>query len=83
MNAYLMGGPANGRVIHHPGSYLFLLPIPKPIDSLTITDCLNESINDILPLIPVATYQFTGQATVNLGGDVRYMLYRFIGMGNL
>ena len=82
MKAYLMGGPANGRVIHHPGTYLFLLPVPKPLDSMTITDCLNVSINDTLPLIPVATYQFTGQAKVNLNGDVQYMLYRFIGTDN-
>jgi hypothetical protein len=80
MKAYLMGGPANGRVILHPHDYLVRIPIPRSIDSLTITDCLQESINDTLPMIPVATYQFTGQATVNLYGDIQHMLYRYTGM---
>jgi hypothetical protein len=75
-----MGGPADGRVIQHPKLYLLLIPIPRPMDSVSMADCLNESLNDRLPVIPVATYQFTGQATVNMNGEVRYMLYRFIGM---
>ena len=80
MKAYLSGGPASGRVIQHPHNYIVRLPIPRSIDSLTIADCLNESINDTLPMIPVANYQFTGQATVNLNGDILYMIYRYTGM---
>jgi hypothetical protein len=80
MKAYLDGGPADGRVIPHPNTYLYLVHIPKSIDSTTIADCLQESINDRLPIIPTATYQFTGQATISLNGTVHYMIYKFTGM---
>jgi len=79
MKAYLSGGPANGRVIQHPHDYLVRIPVPRSIDSMSVTECLQESINDTLPMIPVANYQFTGQATVNLNGDIHYMLYRYTG----
>ena len=80
MMAYLAGGPANGRVIHHPHLHLFRVPIPKPLDLMSMLDCLNEAINDTLPVVPVANYEFTGTAKVNMNGDIQYMIYQYIGM---
>jgi hypothetical protein len=73
MKAYLEGGPANGRVIPHPNMYLYIVPVSKPVTVISVPDPLESLV------IPTATYQFTGQATVNLDGKIRYMLYRFIG----
>jgi hypothetical protein len=74
MKAYLEGGPANGRVISHPNMYLYIVPTPKPVTSVTVPDPLESLI------IPTATYQFTGMASVNLNGEVKYMIYRYLGM---
>jgi hypothetical protein len=76
MQAYLMGGPANGRVIPHPEMYLYVIPLPQPSSVRSLTEDYDPSL---MPVIPTATYQFTGQATVNLNGEVDYMLYRFTG----
>ena len=82
MKAYLMGGPANGRVIPHPRLHLYRHLVPKPIDLLTIQDCLQESIDLSMakPNFDVAKYRFTGHATVNMNGEVGYMIYEFDGM---
>lgn len=78
MEAYLSGGPAHGRVIPHPNMHLWRVAVPRP---LTLKDCLQESIDaSVLPDIPIADYQFTGQAVVTMSGKIRFMLYRFTGM---
>ena len=79
MKAYLRGGPANGRVISHPYLHIYRHPVPKPIDSLTIQDVLQGSF-DPMPNFDIADYRFTGQATVNMNGEVGYMIYEFDGM---
>ena len=85
MKAYLRGGPANGRVIDHPYLHLYRYPISKPLDSLTIQDVLQESFDPSIAELNynVADYQFTGQATVNMSGEIGYMLYEFTGMESL
>ena len=82
MKAYLMGGPANGRVIPHPRLHLYRHLVPKPIDSLTIQDCLQESLDLSVanPNFDVADYRFTGRAIVNLNDDIDYVIYQFDGM---
>ena len=82
MKAYLRGGPANGRVISHPYLHLYRCPVPKPIDLLTAQDCLQESIDPSMakPNFDVAKYRFTGHATVNLSGEVGFVIYEFDGM---
>jgi hypothetical protein len=82
MKAYLSGGPANGRVIEHPYLHLYRHPLPKPFDSLTIQDTLQESFDPSIAELNyrVADYQFTGQATVNMNGEIGYMIYKFTGM---
>jgi hypothetical protein len=76
MQAYLMGGPANGRVIPHPEMYLYVIHLPQPSSVWSLMEDCDPSLP---PVIPIATYQFTGQATVNMKGEVGYMLYRFTG----
>lgn len=82
MKAYLRGGPASGRVISHPYLHIYRHPVPKPIDALTIQDCLQESFDPSVakPNFDIADYRFTGQATVNMNGEVGYMIYQFEGM---
>jgi hypothetical protein len=79
MKAYLKDGPANGRVIPHPHLFIYRVPVPKPIDSLSINDCLQEAINTA-PNYDIADYQFSGQATVNIHGEVQLIMYQFTGM---
>lgn len=82
MKAYLSGGPANGRVISHPYLHIYRYPVPKPISALTVGDCLQEPFDPTLatPNVTIADYRFTGHATVNMNGEVGYMIYEFEGM---
>lgn len=81
MMACLVGGPADGRVIPHPRLLLFRVPIQKPFDELSIQDSLQEAVNpEALLNYAIADYQFAGHATVNMNGDIGYIIYRYIGM---
>ena len=79
MDAYLRGGPANGRTIPHPKMLIYRHPIPKPIELVTPQEALNAAMN-AEPNMDVADYEFTGFARITLYGEMQYVIYDFKGM---
>ena len=82
MKAILAGGPANGQLINHPKMMIYRHIIPKPLDLLTIQNTLQAAIDQTIskPNYDIADYEFTGQAQVNLQGEVVFVVYSFKGM---
>jgi hypothetical protein len=81
MNAMLHGGPANGRVIKHPNMWTVRIPVQKPISVLAMADCVNDALNpEAMINYDIAQYQFSGQASVTMDGEVIFMFYRYVGM---
>ena len=79
MDAYLSGGPADGKIISHPRLHLYRHPVPIPLDSLTINDALQGAFNPAIakPSFNIADYEFTGYAAVGLDGNVRFVIYKY------
>lgn len=82
LTAMLVGGPRDKTTIPHPGIWIYRVPIPKPLDSISIQDAM-QGLADYCraePNYEVADYQFTGQAVVDLSGNIKYMVYSYTGM---